>query len=826
MKKKIKRRKLSRFILSSALSLALGLTCLAASSFNAQAAASSGYTTDENELVEYKKLDRSSATNMYYDIKGFVGGSWRSSTYSDRGYKPYLLGTDLTDMMISCYPTFVGNGKGIDLAYVVRNVGEEEKTISFNIWADTCVAGDDSSLNEVNEDHSILIMSDVHYNTGSAFFALSTADSGAQFKRAYYNTTKNYESINPVDYVEEPDRGDSAMFAYWPQATIPSGESMVYHFIVGMGESEDIDAIIASIQNVHFHSGRKIEGKAKTCTEDGWETYYQCSTAECGKYFSDFSFMVEIEDLEAWKIGDGKIPMSHEISRLSGKNATCLQDGWNVYYQCSVCQKLFADSSCTKEITDLEAWKVGDGKINALGHYGSKVTGKNATCLEDGWKDYYRCTRCGKYFEEQSCENEITDLAAWKLDEGKLTAIGHNGVLVEGQPATCTEDGWIDYYQCSNCNKYYKEIECENEIADLAAWKLDEGKIECGHHAEMIEGQEPTCTVAGWRDYYFCSACGCYFEDENCEDSIEDIEEWQMGSGSIDPLGHSWEFSASGSVIKAVCTRNDICELEPLTITVKANSVNYSGKPATISIGTSEEIEAWTNEGLDVPTDITYYQRNKKLSNAPTTWGKYTAKVTYNDVVATVNYIIYMDAPVLNSVASYRTGVKITWTGVKEAAKYRVLRYDQETGKWITIKLLTAGSEQTYTYIDTNVKNNTYYRYAIRCVDSESTTMSAFSNKLTTKYFTTPHIKTAVSGSKGVTLKWDKVDGVKKYAIYRRATGGDWKIHGYATDTTTYVDTTAVNGRTYKYTICCVDENKKQISGIDKINVMTVVVKR
>ena len=52
------------------------------------------------------------------------------------------------------------------------------------------------------------------------------------------------------------------------------------------------------------------------------------------------------------------------------------------------------------------------------------------------------------------------------------------------------------------------------------------------------------------------------------------------------------------------------------------------------------------------------------------------------------------------------------------------------------------------------------------------------------------------------------------------------KIHGYATDTTTYVDTTAVNGRTYKYTICCVDENKKQISGIDKINVMTVVVKR
>ena len=50
------------------------------------------------------------------------------------------------------------------------------------------------------------------------------------------------------------------------------------------------------------------------------------------------------------------------------------------------------------------------------------ITGKVATCTEDGWKDYYECSLCHKYFEDNACEAEIADLDVWK-------AAGGNGYI-------------------------------------------------------------------------------------------------------------------------------------------------------------------------------------------------------------------------------------------------------------------------------------------------------------------------------------------------------------------------------------------------------------
>lgn len=136
--------------------------------------------------------------------------------------------------------------------------------------------------------------------------------------------------------------------------------------------------------------------------------------------------------------------------------------------------------------------------------------------------------------------------------ENYMLIIGNNShlpKLVKGKAATETEDGWNDYYQCRNtdCNKIYSDIDCQNEITDLQAWKNGDGKIEKlsnqhVHALRHIDGKLATCTADGWKDYYQCSddACCKYFEDSACANEISDIVLWISGSGKISKTAHVW----------------------------------------------------------------------------------------------------------------------------------------------------------------------------------------------------------------------------------------------------------------------------------------------
>ncbi len=75
-----------------------------------------------------------------------------------------------------------------------------------------------------------------------------------------------------------------------------------------------------------------------------------------------------------------------------GKEPTCTEGGWAPYYICKNCQAILSDYLCTVEITDLEAWKAGEGKLEPTGHV--EMTEEIAM---DG-NVYYRC-KCGKLFE-------------------------------------------------------------------------------------------------------------------------------------------------------------------------------------------------------------------------------------------------------------------------------------------------------------------------------------------------------------------------------------------------------------------------------------------
>ena len=224
------------------------------------------------------------------------------------------------------------------------------------------------------------------------------------------------------------------------------------------GFTEPLDAL--------GHSPEKQDGQAATCTEDGWNDYWYCSV--CEKYFSDEACEDEIENIDTWKTGDGKISaLGHTEEKVSGQAATCTEDGWNDYYQCSVCKKYFSDEECTVEITDLGSWKTGDGKLGKLGHdYEGVVTAP--TCEEKGYTTY-------------TCKNDPSHTYV----DNYVDALEHNYVGEVTKDPTCTEKG-VMTYTCKNdpSHTYTEEIPALDH-------KWNEGVIT----------KAPACGVAGEKTY-------------------------------------------------------------------------------------------------------------------------------------------------------------------------------------------------------------------------------------------------------------------------------------------------------------------------------------
>ncbi|MCQ2564244.1 MAG: hypothetical protein MJ152_00025, partial [Clostridia bacterium] len=238
--------------------------------------------------------------------------------------------------------------------------------------------------------------------------------------------------------------------------------------------------------------------------------------------------------------------MGHTTHHIDGQASTCSEHGWKDYYQCDRCEKYFEDEVGNKLIGDataLEAWKQNAGKIEKLPHTLVLVEGQPATCTEDGWTDCYKCSVCGEYCADESGKVVIgdeTDYNNWKVGNGKIKASGHALELVEGKPATCTETGWKDYYHCvvEGCDKFFEDSKGTTEITDLPSWKVNDGKIETiAHNPVYVEGQESTCQEHGWYHYYQCSMCNKYFEDENGTTPIEDLDAWKVNAGKVEATG-------------------------------------------------------------------------------------------------------------------------------------------------------------------------------------------------------------------------------------------------------------------------------------------------
>ena len=282
----------------------------------------------------------------------------------------------------------------------------------------------------------------------------------------------------------------------------------------------------------------------------GKEAHYQCSV--CQKFFDKDKQEVSEDALvipapthsygATTYEGDGinNYVATHACS--CGKSETVTATIENAVTEPATCIKVGTRTYTASFSVDWAVGKVTPVDIPMTDHsFGT------ATTSGDG-KTSYTATRvcrtanCGetetatatitfKAIEPATCTSTGTGIytadfaEVWAPDKSTEIIIpmtAHTSSKVTGQAATCTVDGWKDYYECSVCHAPFVDEALANPIADLAAWKVGAGKIAAGHtYGDLIAKVEPIHTAtelkAGKEAHYKCSVCSKFFDKDKKE---------------------------------------------------------------------------------------------------------------------------------------------------------------------------------------------------------------------------------------------------------------------------------------------------------------------
>ncbi len=136
------------------------------------------------------------------------------------------------------------------------------------------------------------------------------------------------------------------------------------------------------------------------------------------------------------------------------------------------------------------------------------------------------------------------------------------------------------------------------------------------------------------------------------------------------------------------------------------------------------------------------------------------------------------------------TQVSLSWTASANAQSYKVYR-----------GATLVGSPTTTSFVDTGLVNGTSYTYTVVAVNGTASS-AASAGVSATPLAPAPGAATLVgtAGNNQVTLTWGAVPTATSYRVYRGAA-----LLASPT-TTSYTDTTAVNGTAYTYTVVAVNQ--------------------
>ena len=376
------------------------------------------------------------------------------------------------------------------------------------------------------------------------------------------------------------------------------------------------------------HSMEKTEAEAATCTSDGHVEYWTCS--RCGKLYLDNEGADEVSIDETIIHAAGH---NWNTEYTVDKEATCAEEGSESIH-CSVCGE--SDENTTQVIPKKDHV------------YGDWTVVRDATCTEAGSKEKV-CANCGDKVteeipatghewlewtvvreateEEEGLERRTCSNDPSHTEERTIPKLSHVHELIrtEAKEASCTEDGNVEFWTCSDCGRVYSDSEGVNEIDP------EETVIHATGHAygDWTVVREATCTEAGSKEKV-CANCG----DKITEEIPAAGHQWNE-SYTVD-VAPTYTEEGTESIHCSVCdeiqegSARAVAKLrKPVSMLTISGIVakNYNGKEQTQAVVVRDGDTTLVNG-----TDYTLsYKNNTNAGTASviiTGIGSYTGSVT------------------------------------------------------------------------------------------------------------------------------------------------------------------------------------------------------
>lgn len=260
-----------------------------------------------------------------------------------------------------------------------------------------------------------------------------------------------------------------------------------------------------------------------------------------------------------------------------------------------------------------------------------------ATCTSEGNIKYYTCTNCGRYFLRNEKITDKIDANETSADKVKTPKTGHTLTQIAAKAATCTEAGNIEYYVCSVCQGKFADSTGMHPIENIVIPALGHTMSE-----DVTYPQKPTCTNAG-KATYTCGRCGAKQENVN-----------------VPALGHSygspsWSWCGFTSASATfTCTRNcGHSETETASIVRKSiNNCGYYTYTATVQFNG----KTYTDTRTDYSCRPDWYYDPCYYNNPCGHWGCGNVCTRYSNCVPCQNYRTTFRVGGYNCLATPKTG--------------------------------------------------------------------------------------------------------------------------------------------------------------------------
>ena len=315
------------------------------------------------------------------------------------------------------------------------------------------------------------------WNIGYTLKAVESA------KEGYFEPNTNHE-LEHSNYVEATCDVDGRM-EYWYCATCD-----VYYQDEACTQ---ITNYLSTTITASGHDWDTYEAVVPTCSEGGNIAYQQCFT--CGAAQTVGENPIPLAML-GWILG----PTEHTLVHFDAQQPACHYNGNVEYWFCSVCEGFWLDANCTQITNSKSIILPATGSVNV-----QHVTAVDPTCDTNGNIEYWHCTDCEQFWQDE---------ALTQLTNSKNVIIGatnHDWVSFDAVAPTCSEGGNIAYQRCSVCGAAQTAGENPMPLA-MFGWIL--GPTE--HTLVHFDAQQPACHYNGNVEYWFCSVCEGFWLDANC----------------------------------------------------------------------------------------------------------------------------------------------------------------------------------------------------------------------------------------------------------------------------------------------------------------------